>query len=134
MDRIVRIIKSNNLLGDGVRFLLAGGLNTFITLVAYQLFLTFLSPRSAYAVSWLVGISYLIIVYPAKVFPGRRFSLKRSTAAVLVYLLVFFICLWSLKEIINFGIHARIAVFFVLIVSTTLNFFLMRLIYRGRVG
>lgn len=120
------------LLADGFRFILAGGVNTLLTLGVYQLCLVFLSHNLSYATSWLVGILYLILVYPTKVFPGGSTSLKKNTTVVAVYLMVFLVSLWTLEKVVDYGIHKRLAIFLVLIVSATLNFLLMRLVYRGR--
>jgi len=131
MIKFNRVIKGNNLIGDGLRFLVAGGLNTLLTLAIYQLCLGFLSHNVAYATSWLVGIFYLIIVYPTKVFPEGLNSLARTASAISVYLIVLLIGLWSLEQVINLGINERFAIFIVLAISTILNFILMRLVYRG---
>jgi len=130
--KIIQTIKGNHLLGDGFRFLIAGGLNTLITVGIYQLCLGFLSHNKAYAISWLVGILYLIIVYPTKVFTGNSFSITQSAVAVGVYLIVFLIGLWSLEQIINLGTHERLAIFIILAFSTLLNFTLMRILYRKK--
>lgn len=131
MTKISQVITGNHLLADGFRFVLAGGFNTLLTIGVYQLCLVFLPHNLAYATSWLVGILYLIIVYPTKVFPGGTSSLKRSAATVTVYLTVFLISLWSLEQVVGLGMHKRLAIFVVLVVSATLNFILMRLVYRG---
>lgn len=133
MTKISQVITGNHLLADGFRFILAGGVNTLLTLGVYQLGLVFLPHNLAYAISWFLGILYLIIVYPAKVFPGSTASFKRNVAVIVVYLTVFLIGLWSLERVVEFGLHERLAIFVVLIVSATLNFLLMRLVYRGKV-
>ena len=130
MTKIRQTLTTNQLFGDGLRFILAGSVNTLLTLSVYQFALFFLSHNFAYAVSWLVGILYLIIVYPTKVFPGGSTSPKRRVAAVAIYLVVFMISLWSLEFIVSTGLHERIAIFVVIILSTSLNFVLMRLVFR----
>ena len=130
MTKIRQALTANQLLGDGLRFILASGINTLLTLGVYQLALFYLPHNFAYTVSWLVGILYLIIVYPTKVFPGGSTSPKRSVAAVAIYVVVFMISLWSLELTVSTGLHDRLAIFVVLVLSASLNFVLMRLVYR----
>jgi putative flippase GtrA len=132
VTKISQVITGNHLLADGFRFILAGGVNTLLTLGIYQLGLVFLPHTLAYATSWFVGILYLLIVYPVKVFPGGTASFKRNVTVVAVYLTVFLVGLWSLERAVEFGLHERLAIFVVLIVSATLNFLLMRLVYRRK--
>jgi putative flippase GtrA len=131
MMKIARIFTGNQIVADGFRFAIAGGLNTLITLLIYQICLAFFSHNMAYAISWLVGILYLIIIYPAKVFPGKSFSLIRSMAVIGIYIAVFVISLWGLGQVINLGMHERLAIFIVLIISSALNFIFVRMVYRG---
>ncbi|MFC1701368.1 hypothetical protein ACFL1J_01275 [Pseudomonadota bacterium] len=130
MTDIWQVLKGNHLVADGLRFIIAGGINTILTLCIYQFALFFLSHSFAYAFSWLVGILYLIIVYPTKVFPGGNNSPKRIGVATAIYLVVFMISLWSLDFIVSTGLHERLAIFVVLVMSASLNFVLMRLVYR----
>lgn len=130
MTDIRQALKGNRLLSDGLRFVVAGGINTILTLCIYQFALFFLSHSFAYTLSWLVGILYLIIVYPTKVFPEANNSPKRIGIATTIYLVVFMASLWSLDFIVSTGIHQRLAIFLVLVISASLNFVLMRLVYR----
>lgn len=130
MAKISQIVTGNHLVADGFRFALAGGVNTLLTLGVYQICLVFMPHNLAYATSWLVGILYLLIVYPSRVFPGGFSSLKRSAAAVVAYLTVFVVSLWSLERVIELGMHERLAIFVVLVFSAILNFMLMRIVYR----
>jgi putative flippase GtrA len=132
MANIQQVMKDTRLFGDWVRFILAGGFNTFLTLGVYQL-LIFVMPRDfAYAVSWLVGIVYLLIVYPTKVFPGGRSSALLSAMVVIIYLVVFVVGLWCLGYLVGTaGVHERLAIFVTLSLSASINFVLMRLVYRS---
>lgn len=122
--------KANGLLGEVIRFILAGGFNTLLTLGVYQLALFFIPHNFAYAISWLVGIGYLLIVYPTKVFPGGQTSPMRNVMVVLIYLSVFTLSLWCLERLVGIGIHERVAIFVVLVFSSSINFVLMRMVYR----
>ena len=128
--KISQAVTGNHLLGDSLRFVLAGGLNTVLTLGVYQVVLFSLPHNQAYSISWMVGILFLLIVYPTKVFPGGVPSIKKSTATVIIYLTAFFLSLTILDWMVVQGLHKRLAIFVVLVVSTTLNFILMRLVYR----
>lgn len=130
MLKISQTLTSNQLIGDALRFVLAGGINTLLTLFVYQVILFFLPHSFAYALSWLVGILYISIVYPTKVFPGGSASLIKIGATVTIYIVVFMISLWCLEFVVSKGLHERLAIFVVLILSTTLNFVLMRTVYR----
>ena len=130
MTDIWQVLKGYHLIADGLRFIIAGSINTILTLCIYQFALFFLSHSVAYAFSWLVGILYLIIVYPTKVFPGGNNSPMRIGVATAIYLVVFMISLWSLDFIVSAGLHERLAIFVVLVLSASLNFVLMRLVYR----
>ena len=121
-----------SLLWDALRFLFAGGFNTLLTLAVYQFALFFVEYSLAYAISWIVGISYLLLLYPTKVFPGSSRTLKGYVLLTGVYLLVFFIGLKALDWIIGLNISAQFAIFIVLVISTVINFVLMRLILRGK--
>ncbi len=126
-----RQLGKEDILSDALRFIGAGGINTLLTVSLYQFLLIFLSHNTAYIVSWLTGLIFLITVYPSKVFVGGLKSKKRIVAITFVYLLVFCAGLWCLNYLVLSGIHERLAIFIVLIFSTVLNFILMRLLLRG---
>ena len=50
---------------------MAGTLNVFIGVIVYQLTLFVTGHKLAFLFSWLVGMIYVIIVYPTEVFPGE---------------------------------------------------------------
>ena len=124
-------IQSNQLVADGIRFLLAGGLNTLLSILVYQLLLLFLSPGLSYALCWLVGLVFLLVVYPSKVFVGSGTNTQRMATTVAVYAVVFGISYFCLQALVAHGVPPRLAIFGVLVISTATNFLLMRLIYRG---
>jgi len=63
---------------DGFRFLIAGGLNTVLTLGIYQLCLLVMEHEIAYSLSWIVGIIFLMKFYPARVFPEGNNTWQRK--------------------------------------------------------
>lgn len=117
-------------ISDGLRFLVAGGINTLLTIGIYQLLLFYFSHGISYSLSWTAGLLFIYFVYPSKVFPGGINTLKRRVYAIASYLIVFASSLWFLDLLVSNGVHSRIAIFGVLIISILLNFFSMRVIFR----
>ena len=56
-------IVSTNFIGDAVRFLLAGGLNTILSYLVYLLLNLVVSYQIAYALSWVFGLLFIVIFY-----------------------------------------------------------------------
>ena len=125
-----KLAADKNVAGDAFRFLIAGGFNVLLTLGVYQLCLLVWNHNISYSMSWAVGLVYLVLVYPNKVFPGGRSSPGKALVVVCSYLLVFSASLWSLNQIVGLGVNERLAIFFVLAISTVLNFISMRIVYR----
>ncbi len=125
-----KLATEKNIAGDAFRFLIAGGFNVLLTLCVYQFCLLAWNHNISYSISWAVGLVYLVVVYPSRVFPGGKTSPGKALIVVCSYLLVFSASLWSLNEIVGAGINERLAIFFVLAISTVLNFISMRIVYR----
>ncbi|MFA0056417.1 GtrA domain-containing protein [Vibrio echinoideorum] len=120
------------LLWDVIRFLLAGGFNTMLTLAVYQGLLFFVDYGMAYSISWGVGMLFLLFFYPTKVFPGSARTLNGYILITCIYLFVFFVGLSALEFIIGLKVSAQISIFIVTVISALMNFFLMRLVLRGK--
>lgn len=115
---------------DGLRFVLAGALNTLITLGAYQ-FLLFVAPAwLAYTLSWLCGLLIVVVFYPSRVFAGARRDLAARASLAASYAAIFFLGLGTLRVLATVGIPPRISIFAVLAVTTASNFLLGRLILK----
>lgn len=126
-------IKSTNFVGDAVRFLLAGGLNTGLSYLVYLLFNMVVSYEVAYALSWLFGLLFIVIFYPSKVFIGSENSKKKIALLILQYVFVFVCGLQCLKLMVSyFGLSEALAALFAMVFTTGLNFILMRLLYRKK--
>lgn len=115
---------------DGIRFLIAGGLNTLLTVFIYQLCLLFMRHEVAYGLSWFVGIAFLITFYPTRVFPDSNGTWIRKALISVLYILNFVISLWLLNQVVLYGIPPQLAIIIALIYTTTINFFGMRTILR----
>ncbi len=122
---------ANSIQSDGIRYIGAGGVNTLITVIIYQILLLLLPHSYAYSISWIIGIIFLVTIYPTKVFTGGKDSTKRRVAIATSYLIVFGASIQCLNMLVRFGIHERIAIFIILIFSSLLNFLLMRYLIRG---
>lgn len=121
---------SERLSKDAVRFVVAGGLNTALTSAAYFVLVLALSPEIAYAISWALGLIFVVAIYPNRVFVGGRKSwmdriiLGTSTVAVFVLGLII------LRALTAFWNSPQLA-FVVTLASTTLaNFLLGRFVLR----
>lgn len=60
---------------DAVRFLVAGSLNTALTSLVYFAGLAVLPSGLSYAIAWLAGLLFVMVLYPERVFPGGRTAL-----------------------------------------------------------
>lgn len=114
------------LAADGWRFGLAGAANTLTTLVIYQLLLFFVPAWLAYAISWLVGFSFVVIFYPSRVFAGARRDAGARLWFGVAYVVVFFLGLGLLRFAIFSGLPPSVAIFGVMAVTTAVNFGLGR--------
>lgn len=116
--------------GDVLRFLLAGGINTILTSAVYLLTAMVLTPTVAYAVAWCMGLLFVAVVYPDKVFPGGRNDIRSRLLLVVSTVSVFLVGIATLRALVSLtGIH-QIAFFVTLAFTTCLNFVLGRLILR----
>jgi len=121
---------NNGVRGDAVRFLGAGVVNTLLTSAVYFVCLSFISPSASYSAAWVVGIVFVAIVYPDKVFPGGRNAVRDRVAIALVNAAVFAVgiaVLWMATRVIG---DARRAFVVTLLVTTILNFILARTYLR----
>src|SRR6476659_10705664 len=85
------------LLGDALRFAIAGILNTSLTLLAYQLFLFVMPRQGAYALSWVCGIVFVLVFYPSQVFMGGRTKWMSRICLGLSYGVIFLLGLAVLE-------------------------------------
>jgi hypothetical protein len=120
------------LASDAGRFLGAGIVNTVLTLVAYQLLLFVFSATVAYAITWVLGIAFVALVYPSRVFQGGRNTPAARMMTVAVYVFSFGIGVAVIQLLtITFGME-RIAILAALAVTTCFNFLAMRTVLRAR--
>lgn len=121
---------SDGVRGDAARFITAGVINTLLTSAIYFVSLTFMNPSASYAAAWVVGIAFVAIVYPDRVFPGGRNAIRDRIAIALVNVAVFAVgiaVLWIATRAI---VDARLAFSVPLVITTVLNFILARVYLR----
>jgi putative flippase GtrA len=115
---------------DAIRFLVAGAINTALTIAIYQLALSFLPFALAYVVAWLAGIAFLVIVYPDWVFPSGRRAPRDRLLLAASYVLVFFMGLGVLEIATRLIGGPRLAIVVAMAATTVANFVLSRTILR----
>jgi len=118
------------LIKDSLRFLLAGCLNTLMSLALYQLLLSVIAPTLAYGITWALGIMILLVFYPKKVFPDSNPAAVDYIFITFFYVLVFVVGLCSLSGLSSLNINPRLSIFIVLVITTLCNFSLMRFVLR----
>lgn len=132
-NQLHSIAAAPRLAGDALRFIVAGLLNTCITIIIYEIGLIFFEYRIAYSISWMVGIAIAVVFYPSKVFVGGRTTLVSKFLIMIVYVIVFFSGLLVLEQLKSYGVAASACIFFVIVFTTVVNFLLMRLVLRSRI-
>lgn len=115
---------------DGFRFLVAGTVNTALTFAAYQGLLFFGSHQVSYALAWLCGLAFVIVVYPSRVFGNKSPTVNNLIGFALCYVGMFLLGLITLQLLTNAQVSARVAIVLVLVVTTSANFLIGRLIFR----
>lgn len=113
---------------DGIRFLIAGLLNTLMTFFIYQLFLFVTSPILSYTAAWLAGLIFVVVFYPTKVFSGGENTFKHRAFFAASYILIFLIGVLCLNLMIAHGLHSRLSIIIVMGITTVINFFMGRFI------
>lgn len=124
--------RARALLGDGVRFLAAGGLNTLLTLGVYQLLLFVAPDWLAYAASWVAGLAFVTSVYPDRVFVGGRRDRAARLQLAATYATLFVLGLGTLRALGWLGVPPRLSILLVIGVTTLGNFVLGRAILTGK--
>jgi len=115
---------------DAVRFLIAGGLNTALTTLVYFGGLLVASPAISYTTAWLVGLAFVMVFYPDRVFVGGDKSLKARLLLGAVTVGVFLIGLGLLQVFIRLVGEPRIAFLLTLVATTAINFVAGRTLLR----
>lgn len=115
---------------DALRFLVAGGLNTALTSAVYFLAALTLTPPLAYAIAWAVGIVFVGIVYPDRVFPGGQSGIADRTWLVASTATVFFLGLVAFNFLLVATGDHRVAFVLTLLLTMSMSFLAARFILR----
>jgi putative flippase GtrA len=116
---------------DALRFLAAGAINTGLTAAVYFAGLPFMPPTAAYALAWGVGLCFVMIFYPDRVFVGGRRSLRTRLLFGALTVAVFLVGMVTLRLLVPIFGDARIAFVVTLALTTGLNFLGGRALSRG---
>jgi putative flippase GtrA len=127
---MIRHSISNRLSSDATRFLVAGLINTGLTLLVYQALLFVMTPALAYAGSWVAGLAYVALVYPDRVFKGGRRTTRDRLLVAASYCGVFLAGLGLLFLLEKTRVPPRLGIVAVILVTTILNFLSSRVILR----
>ena len=115
---------------QGLRFLVAGLANTALTFTAYQIFLFLVPHQAAYALAWLCGIAFVVVIYPSRVFGKHNPTASSLVRLAMSYVAMFLLGLATLEVLTNAGMSPRIAVVLVLMATTAANFVVGRYLFR----
>jgi putative flippase GtrA len=115
---------------DALRFLLAGAINTGLTIAVFEAAMFVVSPSIAYVIAWVVGIAFLMVVYPDRVFPGGRKAASDRVLLAAIYCAVFLFGLAVLHVTAQVLSSPQLAIVPAAVATTTANFILTRALLR----
>ena len=116
---------------EALRFLLAGSLNTLLTLALYQLLLLWLPYLIAFTAAFVSGIIFTGLVYTRFVFEVST-TARRFTQNALYYLASYGFSLALLALLVDqLALHERLAMVVTIALMVPLNFFCLRGLLRS---
>lgn len=117
---------------EGLRFLIAGGLNTAVGYGLYLLMLPWIRYEIAYAIAYVLGIGTSYLLNATFVF-RQPLSLKAAFAFPLVYAAQLILGSVLLKVLVDWmGIPKQFAPLIVVVLSLPITFLLSRRIVSGK--
>lgn len=114
------------------RFVTTGGINTLLTLLLYQLLVTWFSPQWSYAMAWLSGFVFVCFAYPKYVFRSGKSSPGQLLLLLLLYVSSFLLGLFLMDMGVLWGFHKRVSVIAVIVVTSGINYILAKLLFSDR--
>ncbi|UXI67511.1 GtrA family protein [Tahibacter amnicola] len=115
-------------IGEGVRFVLAGGLNTVLTYALYYGLLALVDYRLAYALAYVAGIGIAYVLNARFVF-RRALGWRSALRYPLIYVAQFLFGVALLHSLVDWlGIDRRWAMVIVIALSVPLSYVLNRLV------
>lgn len=127
---IITTLSQSEFAKEGGRFVIAGITSTLLTITLYQICLVFFSPLMSCTLSWIIGISMMILVYPAYIFKKKSSTISEKLAIISWYLIIFIISASLINLFVYFKINSRVAIFISLIFATPINFLGLRFILK----
>jgi len=122
------------LLAEITRFITTGGINTLLTLLLYQLLVSYISPQWSYAVAWLFGFVFVSLAYPKYVFRSGNSSFRQLLLLLLLYVSSFLLGLYLMDLCVVWAVHKRISVVAVIVVTSTVNYLLAKLLFSNKIA
>ena len=120
-------------LPPAVRFLMAGAVNTLLSVAIYQAALFVTGHIAAYVIAYVAGMVFAYIVYARHVF-NAVLSTKRFVAFVLFYIVSG--CAGTLINALlieQWALHPRMAIFATVIIMLPVNYAGSKWCVRGKV-
>ncbi len=115
-----------------VRYVIAGGVNTVVTYLAYLLLLPVMAYAAAYTITYLAGIALAYYLNARFVF-RQPLRLKAAVQFPLVYVVQYVAGILLLSFFVEtLRLSAAIAPAFVIAVTVPVTFILSRVIIKGR--
>jgi putative flippase GtrA len=125
------LIHENPVIKDALRFVTAGLINTGFTYITFLLATAAMSYEYAYALSWVAGIIFVLVLYPSKVFVGSKSSPKKLVMIFVQYGAIFLFGLLCMRFLVDSArINQKFAIIIVIVITTIANFLLMRFVLR----
>lgn len=117
--------------GDALRYLVAGGINTLVTLALYEVLVGVIGSTLAYTCVWVLGIAFVSYVYPKFVFKTVIGPLTRGTVAInaVMTFLIGLAANYTVAEVLQ---YPRLSIFVSLGVTTVYGFISNRALVRRR--
>jgi putative flippase GtrA len=116
------------------RFLLAGAVNTLLSIVVYQAALFVTGYVAAYVIAYAAGILFAYFAYARHVF-DTPLSAQRFVMFALFYVASGGVgTLLNASLIEHFALHARLAIFVTVIIMLPLNYLGSKWCLRGKAG
>ncbi|MCR5940312.1 hypothetical protein FG152_05650 [Ochrobactrum sp. XJ1] len=117
---------------DAKRFVFAGVVNTALTSVVYVLALMIVTPTAAYTIAWILGLIFVVLVYPDRVFIGGSTRAKARLHLAFSTIGIFGLGVLVLRLLVYAMAMPLLAFVLTIIVTTTANFYLGRTILRHK--
>ncbi|WP_440225594.1 GtrA family protein [Dokdonella sp. MW10] len=121
------------IIGEGLRFLVGGALNTGFTYLVYLLLLMAVRYEVAYVIAYLVGIVTSYLVNALLVF-RQPLDRKAALAFPLVYVVQILLGTVLLRVLVEHGIDEKVAPLIVIAATIPLTFLMTRLVLVRKNG